>query len=41
MFNSRIHGILRGGLTIAVVALMFLTYRGIGELRGLPSDDAL
>ena len=41
VFSSRIHGILRGGLTIAVVALMFLTYRGIGELRGLPSNDAL
>ena len=41
VFNSRIHWILRGGLTLAVVALMFLTYRGIGDLRGLPSDDAL
>ena len=41
LFNSRIHWILRGGLTLAFVTLMFLTYRGIGELRGLPSDDAL
>ena len=32
--------ILRGGLTIAVMVLMFLTYRGIAELRGLPSDTA-
>ena len=41
LFNSRIPGILRGGLTVAVVVLMFLTYRGIGDLRGLPSDDML
>lgn len=41
LFNSRIPGILRGGLTVAVVVLMFLTYRGIGDLRGLPSDDVL
>lgn len=41
LFNSRIPGVLRGGLTVAVVVLMFLTYRGIGDLRGLPSDDVL
>ncbi len=40
IFNSRAPGVLRGGLTICVVVLMFLTYRGIGDIRGLPSDDA-
>lgn len=40
VFQTRMPIILRGGLTVMVVALMFLTYRGIGDIRGLPSDAA-
>lgn len=32
--------ILKGTLTIVIAVLLFTTYRGIGELRGLPSDAA-
>lgn len=33
--------IVRALVTLLVVALMFTTYWGVGELRGLPSDGAL
>jgi hypothetical protein len=32
--------ILRIGLAIAVAGLMFVTYRGISDIRGLPTDTA-
>lgn len=41
VLNQRIALILRFGLVVSVVILMFTTYRGIGELRGLPSDTDL
>lgn len=40
VFNSRLPLILRAGLTVVVAALVFYTYWGIGEIRGLPSDTA-
>jgi hypothetical protein len=40
VLNTRLPLVLRGGVAIAVVTLIFVTYRGIGELRGLPSDIA-
>ncbi|MZR14956.1 hypothetical protein GQE99_18195 [Maritimibacter sp. DP07] len=40
LLQSRFPLILRAGLTVMTVALIFLTYRGIGEIRGLPSDSA-
>lgn len=40
LFQTRLPLVFRGAITVLVVALLFLTYRGIGELRGLPSDTA-
>ena len=40
VLNLRLALILRIGLIVSVVILIFATYRGIGELRGLPSDSA-
>ncbi|MBV7407722.1 hypothetical protein [Maritimibacter sp. DP1N21-5] len=40
VLNSRFPLVLKAGLTVAIAALMFLTYQGIGRLRGLPSDTA-
>jgi len=36
--HSRLSLVLRIGLVASVVVLIFTTYRGIGDLRGLPSD---
>jgi hypothetical protein len=36
---SRLHWVLKTLATIATVALIPLNFRGVGELRGLPSDD--
>lgn len=38
---SRLPIILRGLLTIMAITLMFVTYWGVSEIRGLPSDTAL
>lgn len=35
---SRLHWVFKGLSTLAVVALVPLTFFGVGELRGLPSD---
>lgn len=37
---SRLPIILRGLLTILAISLMFVTYWGVAEIRGLPSDTA-
>ncbi len=41
VLNMRLALVLRIGLVVSVVILIFTTYRGIGELRGLPSDADL
>ena len=38
---SRLHWVFKGLATLAVVALIPLTFFGVGELRGLPSDGDL
>lgn len=38
VLQARFHWLIKGGLTLALAALLFLTYHGIGKLRGLPSD---
>lgn len=40
LFSTHAPVVLRGLVTVSVAALMFVTYRGIADLRGLPSDDA-
>lgn len=35
---ARLHWLFKAGATLAVVALIPLTFVGVGELRGLPSD---
>jgi hypothetical protein len=38
---SRLHWVFKGLATLSVVALIPLTFFGVGELRGLPSDGDL
>lgn len=38
LFSTRIPLLVRGLTTLAVAVLIFATYWGIGEIRGLPSD---
>jgi hypothetical protein len=38
LLGARVPLLLRGIAAVATAGLMVLTYRGIGELRGLPSD---
>ena len=38
---TRLHWVLKAAATIATVALIVMTFFGIGELRGLPSDGPL
>jgi hypothetical protein len=38
---SRLHWILKGLATAATVALIPLTFHGVGELRGLPTDGPI
>jgi len=40
VLHLRLALVLRVGLVVSVVILIFTTYRGIGELRGMPSDTA-
>ncbi len=38
---SRLHWVFKGLATVATVALIPLTFNGVGELRGLPSDGPI
>lgn len=38
---TRLHWVLKAAATLATVALIVMTFFGIGELRGLPSDGPL
>ncbi len=38
---TRLHWVLKSAATVATVALIVMTFFGIGELRGLPSDGPL
>lgn len=38
---SRLHWVFKALATVATVALIPLTFNGVGELRGLPSDGAI
>lgn len=41
LLMSRLHWVFKGLATLSVVALIPLTFFGVGELRGLPSDGDL
>ena len=41
MLMTRLHWVFKGLATLATVALIPLTFIGIGELRGLPSDGQI
>ncbi len=38
---SRLHWVFKGLATVATIALIPLTFHGVGELRGLPSDGPI
>lgn len=38
---SRLHWVFKGMATVATVALIPLTFHGVGELRGLPTDGPI
>lgn len=40
VLSSRLPTLVRGLLTLLAIGLMFVTYWGIAEIRGLPSDTA-